>query len=93
MKLQFDYKKILIVITLVGVAATWRIINHNFMIAPNLEIVTAVSVLAALVFRDKTAVLVPIASMIFSDLVIGNSSIFVFTWGGVCRYRSKRPIA
>lgn len=74
-------KKISIIALLITVAVAWRIVNHKYSIAPNLEIVTAVSVLAAIIIGFSGAVIVPLGSMIVSDLFIGNSSIFVFTWG------------
>ena len=73
-------KKIALLITLVAVAVSWRIVNHDFQIAPNLELITTASVLAAIVIGWQGAIIVPIASMILSDLIIGNTSIFVFTW-------------
>lgn len=73
-------KNIFITALLIAAAVAWRIINHNYSIAPNLEIVTAVSVLAALMIGFRGAIIVPLGSMIISDLFIGNSSIFIFTW-------------
>lgn len=73
--------KILFASALVVTAVSWRIINHNFNFAPNLELITAVTVLAAIVLGARWAVIVPLSSMIVSDLIIGNSSIFMFTWG------------
>jgi len=73
--------KFLIVIALVATAIAWRIFNHDFQLVPNLEIVTAVSVIAALLIGWRAALAVPISTMIISDLFIGNSSIFIFTWG------------
>ncbi len=72
---------ILIIAALIIAAVSWRIINHNLSLAPNLEIVTAVSVLAALIIGLRGAIFVPLVTMIISDLIIGNSSIFIFTWG------------
>jgi len=73
-------KNITLITLLVAIAVEWRIINHNFGIAPNLELITVASVLAAIIIGWKAAVIVPISSIILSDLIIGNSSIFVFTW-------------
>lgn len=73
-------KNAAIILALVVVAVGWRIINNAFMIAPNLELVTTVSVLAAIIIGWRGALIVPIVSMILSDLIIGNTSIFVFTW-------------
>jgi len=76
-----NIKNILIVASLITLAVGWRIINHDFQFAPNLELITVASVLAALIIGWKAAIIVPITSIILSDLIIGNSSIFVFTWG------------
>lgn len=73
-------KKVAFIIILIGLAIGWRVINHNFQIAPNLELVTVVSVIATIVIGWRAAVIVPISTMILSDLIIGNSSIFIFTW-------------
>lgn len=74
-------KKVSFVILLIAIAVGWRIINHSYAFAPNLELVTAVSVLAAVTMGWRAALIVPLATMIVSDLIIGNSSIFMFTWG------------
>ena len=66
---------------LVVLAVVWRILNNKYQIAPNLEIITAVSVIAAIVINWRAALIVPITSMVVSDIFIGNSSIFIFTWG------------
>lgn len=80
MKINISIKKILLVVALIAIAVSWRIINHNYMIAPNFELVTVVTVIAAIVLGYKAAIAVPLASIIMSDLIIGNTSIFVFTW-------------
>ena len=73
-------KNSLLCLILISLAVGWRVINHNFGIAYNLELVTTVSVIAAIVIGWKAAVIVPMSSMAISDIFIGNSSIFVFTW-------------
>ena len=80
-KNKIKLKNIAFVVSLIAVAVSWRIINHNYQFAPNLEIVTAVSVLSAIIFGWRIALIVPIVTMIISDIIIGNSSIFMFTWG------------
>ncbi len=66
---------------LIALAVGWRVVNFNYGIAPNLEIITAVSVLAAIILGFRAAVIVPIVAMMISDLMIGNTSIFIYTWG------------
>lgn len=73
--------KIAFALILIAVAVGWRLINHSYNFAPNLEFVTVAAVLAAIVLGTKAAIFVPLASMIVSDLMIGNSSIYVYTWG------------
>lgn len=74
-------KNTILIICLVTLAVGWRVINHSYQIAPNLELVTTVSVLAAVVMGWRAALIVPITTMVVSDLIIGNTSIFVYTWG------------
>jgi len=73
--------KIAIAAGLIAVAVGWRIINHNYNFAPNLEFITVAAVMAAIMLGAHWAIIVPLLSMIVSDLFIGNSSIFMFTWG------------
>jgi hypothetical protein len=74
------FKIITLIALLTALAVTWRVVNFNYHIAPNLEIVTAVSLLAAIMIGWKGVVVVPISTMIISDLIIGNTSIFIYTW-------------
>lgn len=74
-------KQILIILGLVTLATGWRIINYHFQVVPNLELVTTVSVLAAVILGWRSALIVPLATMAISDAIIGNSPIFMFTWG------------
>jgi len=74
------FSKVAIALSLIALAVAWRIVNFNYHIAPNLEIVTTVSVLAAVILGWRFALMVSLGTMIISDLVIGNTSIFVYTW-------------
>ncbi len=65
---------------LVAAAATWRIINWQTMLAPNLELVTTSAVLAAVFLPRRFALAVPLTAIVVSDAVIGNSPILLFTW-------------
>jgi hypothetical protein len=49
---------------------------------PNIELVTAGMVLASLYLDVKWSIRLTLAVLLLSDAVIGNSSIFVFTWTG-----------
>lgn len=80
MKINKTLKSIIVISALASLAIIWRIINNRLMIAPNLEIITATSLLAAVILRSKIAIVVPIVSMIISDLLISNTAIFIFTW-------------
>ncbi len=73
-------RQIIIAVALIAFAVMWRLINHSFGLAPNLEIITSVTVLAALCIGLRTAIIVPLFSMIISDLFITNSSIYIYTW-------------
>ena len=72
MKTKISIKKIALIIALIAIAVSWRIINHSYMIAPNFELVTVVTVIAAIVLGFKAALIVPFASMAVSDLIIGR---------------------
>jgi len=51
-------------------------------LGPNLELVTWALVLASLYLPKKFAAIVALLALALSDLIIGNSMIFVFTWSG-----------
>lgn len=65
---------------LVFVAVLWRLINNVTMIAPNVELVTAVSLVAAVYLRKPFALAVPIRAMLLSDVIIGGAGMALFTW-------------
>jgi len=70
-------KKIIFAAVLISLAVIFRTIGH---IAPNVEYVTAAALLAGAYLGKKYAILVPLAIMVLSDTLIGNTNIFVFTW-------------
>ncbi len=63
---------------LAGVAGRFVLIEYVHI--PNFEIVTALSLIAGIYLGGIYAVIVPLSIIFFSDLVIGNSYVFVFTW-------------
>jgi hypothetical protein len=65
---------------LIITAVAWRVTNWHFGLAPNLEVITASSLIAAVLWGWRGAVGVPLAAMAASDLIIGNSPILLFTW-------------
>jgi hypothetical protein len=67
-------------ITLIGLGIVSRLLMHGWHRLPNVELVTGLSLLAGYYLRGWRAILVPLAIMVGSDLVIGNSNIFLFTW-------------
>jgi hypothetical protein len=75
-----DYREkieVIAALLLVGIAVLGRTVFH---IAPNVEFVTAASLLAGVFLRPRYAIAVPLGTMLVSDLIIGNTLIFVFTW-------------
>lgn len=55
----------------------------SLRIAYNFEFITALSISAGLFFKNKKfAILVPLVSLFISDLIIGNTNIYIFTWSG-----------
>ncbi len=64
-------------IILIGLGLFFRTVGH---IAPNIEYVTAASLLAGAYLGRKYAILVPLIIMVLSDTLIGNTNIFLFSW-------------
>jgi hypothetical protein len=72
--------ELVLVAGLVSLAVGWRLINHDLMIMPNLELVTATTLVAAALLRRPMGAVVPVTVMFVSDMLIGNSSVAWFTW-------------
>ncbi len=51
-------------------------------LGPNFELITLVLVLSSIYLPKKYAAFVVFISLVLSDLIIGNSRIFMFTWSG-----------
>lgn len=74
-------KNKLILLTIISILAL--LLRTFFKIAPNVELVTSLALLAGyLLPSSKLAFIFPIGVMLISDLLIGNSQIFLFTWTG-----------
>ncbi len=53
-----------------------------FDLGPNIELVTVASLLAAFYLNKRVALLLTFVLVVLSDISIGNSNIFIFTWSG-----------
>lgn len=53
-----------------------------FDLGPNIELITLASILAAFYLNKKSTFLLIFGTVALSDLLIGNSNIFLFTWTG-----------
>src|SRR3989338_2258626 len=73
------YSKYLILIALFIVAFSERVI---FDLGPNVELVTAALILSSFYIGRRESFWLTFAIMFFSDLIIGNTNIFIFTWSG-----------
>ena len=79
------------VILLILIAALGRIllVGYNLQPFPNFEVITLVTFLGVFLFRSKIALIIPIMSILISDLVLGNTvfinplnKIIIFTYSG-----------
>lgn len=75
MKINSDY---IIIFALLILGLLTRTVFH---IAPNIEFVTAAGIAGGFFLKNKKlALLIPLSVMIVSDSILGNTSIFLFTW-------------
>jgi len=91
-KTQFNFKQVMLTISLIVVGALGRylLVSFNLQPFPNFEIVTVLVFLAAMLVSPILAMFVPLLSMISSDLLIGNpifignamNKIVLFTYSG-----------
>jgi hypothetical protein len=72
--------KWMITILLLASAAAWRVLNWHYLIAPDLEIVTASALTAAVFLGWRAALVVALGAEALGDLFIGNTPILFFTW-------------
>lgn len=70
-------KDILYIIGYILIGVLTRTVFH---IAPNVEFVTGVTLASAYFIKKGYSISVPFVIMFLSDFIIGNSSIFLFTW-------------
>lgn len=89
---RFDFNKIIYMIGLImiGTLGRFLLVSYNLQPFPNFEIIMVLTFFAALLLKPVYALTVPLLSMIFSDLLIGNSIYFgnpmykivMFTYSG-----------
>ncbi len=72
-------RNIVFAITLIILGILFRTVWHP---GPNVEFVTAATLLAVSYLGGWWVLAVPLLIMSISDLFIGNSNIFIFTWSG-----------
>lgn len=79
---QLSPLKFIVAVFLIASAVAFRWLTFTQGVAVNVEIVTLVSLLAGVYLGGKWGLLVPLLSMSISDRLIGNTSIYYFTWSG-----------
>lgn len=67
-------------VLLVAGAVVWRLVKNDLGAPQNLELTTAAAFAAAGLLRHRLAMLAPLAVVAASDVLLGNSSVLVFTW-------------
>lgn len=77
MKNLFKLKTILLIILFTSVAMVGRILLQDL---PNIEPIMAMSVIAGALLGPAAGLIVALASVVSSDLIIGNTNIMLFTW-------------
>ncbi|QDW63572.1 DUF6580 family putative transport protein [Oerskovia sp. KBS0722] len=69
-----------IAVAVVALAVVFRLVREEIGAPPNLELVTSAAFAAAVLVRHRLAFLAPLLVAVVSDLVLGNTSIALFTW-------------
>jgi len=67
-------------VAFVAIAIVFRLVREEIGAPPNLELVTSAAFVAAVLVRHRLAFLAPLVIAVVSDLVLGNTSIALFTW-------------
>jgi uncharacterized membrane protein len=74
-----NQKKLLATAILIILGILFRTVWH---LGPNVEFITAGTLLAGIYLGLKYAIIVPLLTLGFTDLFLGNTNIFLFTWSG-----------
>ena len=53
-----------------------------FDLGPNIELITLALVVSTFYINKKTAFILTLATIALSDIILGNTNIFIFTWTG-----------
>lgn len=71
-------------LTLISIIVTIGVLSRTvFHINNNIEFITALTLATAYFVKDiKVSVLSTLGILLISDLIIGNTNIFLFTWSG-----------
>lgn len=72
-------KKLAFAAILVVLGILFRTVWH---LGPNIEFVTTASLLAGAYLGKRLSVVVPLVIMVVTDILIGNTNIYLFTWSG-----------
>ena len=72
--------KVVIAITLIIFGVIGRFFLVSYIGIPNLEIITVLALISGIYLGGVYTVAVPLLTIFLSDLVIGNTYIFIFTW-------------
>lgn len=92
MKSNSFFRSLLAAIALIGLGILFRMVWH---LGDNIEFVTTAAILAGHFLGVRWGIFVPLAIMVITDSLLGNSSIFLFTWSayviiGVMGYVGKK---
>ena len=74
---SYFHRKLLVTLGLIMLALCERL---WFDLGPNVELVTLTTFLAAFYVGRKLSLVVPLATLALSDILLGNTSIMLFTW-------------
>jgi len=69
---------------LISLFIIWGVLSRTvFHLGPNVEFVSAISISSGILLKNKKlAFAIPVIIMFISDMIIGNTNIFLFTWTG-----------
>jgi len=75
-----EKSKIAIALLIIILGAIGRFFLVEYVRIPNFEMITALALTAGMYLGGIYAMVIPVSIVFLSDIVIGNSSIIIFTW-------------
>ena len=78
--MEMNKKKLILAFFLILIGVVGRLFMIKFVMIPNFEIVTSLSLMGGAMLGGIFTFIIPLSIIALSDVYLGNASILIFTW-------------